>query len=92
MKFFRGSSAWWSRARMVRVIALDIKVSLRNPMAMLVHSITSVKTLYKFPLECILEPCWMPFVPTEQHKIAGCITTHVYHLQSHKKFEDHMIF
>ena len=29
-----GSSAWWMRARMVRVTALDIQVSLRNLMAM----------------------------------------------------------
>ena len=42
----RGSSAWWSRARMVRVTALDIQVSLRNLMAMLEDSMTSVKTLY----------------------------------------------
>ena len=38
-----GSSAWWSR---VRVTALDIQVSLRNPMAILEDSMTSVKTLY----------------------------------------------
>ena len=44
----RGSSTWWSRARMVRVTALDIQVSLRNPMAMLEDSMTSVKTLYAF--------------------------------------------
>ena len=42
----RGSSAWWSRARMVRLTALDIQVSLRNPTAMLEDSMTSVKTLY----------------------------------------------
>ena len=29
----RGLSAWWSHACMVRVTALDIQVSLRNPMA-----------------------------------------------------------
>ena len=28
----RGSSAWWLRARMVHVTALDIQVSLRNPL------------------------------------------------------------
>ena len=27
----RGSSAWWSHTRMVRMTALDIQVSLRNP-------------------------------------------------------------
>ena len=32
--------------RMVRVTALDIQVSLRNPTAMLEDSMTSVKTLY----------------------------------------------
>ena len=31
---------------MVRVTALDIQVSLRNPTAMLEDSMTSVKTLY----------------------------------------------
>ena len=42
----RGSSAWWSRGRMVRVTALDIQVSLRIPTtAMLKDSMTSVKTL-----------------------------------------------
>ena len=39
----RGSSAWWSRARMVCVTALDIQVSLCNPTAMLEDSMTSVK-------------------------------------------------
>ena len=43
----RGSSAWRSHACMVRVTALDIQVSLRNPTAMLEDSMTSVKTLYK---------------------------------------------
>ena len=42
----RSSSAWWSRMRMVHVTALDIQVSLRNLMAMLEDSMTSVKTLY----------------------------------------------
>ena len=42
----RGSSAWWLRMRMVRVTALDIQVSLRNPMAMLDDSMASVKMLY----------------------------------------------
>ena len=42
----RGSSAWWSRTGMVRVTALDIQVSLRNPTAMLEGSMTSVNTLY----------------------------------------------
>ena len=42
----RGSSAWWSRARMVRVTALDIQVSLHNPTAILEDSMTSLKTLY----------------------------------------------
>ena len=32
---------------MVRVTALDIQVSLRNPTAMLEDSMTSVKTLYR---------------------------------------------
>ena len=41
----RGSSAWWSRTRMVRVTALDIQVSLRNPTAMLEDSTTSLRTL-----------------------------------------------
>ena len=41
-----GSSAWWSRARMMRVTALDIQVSLHNPTAMLEDSMTSVKMLY----------------------------------------------
>ena len=41
-----GSSPWWSRACMVRVTALDIQVSLRNPMVILEDSMTSVKTLY----------------------------------------------
>ena len=36
----RCSSAWWSRARMVRVTALDIQVNLREPTAMLEHSMT----------------------------------------------------
>ena len=40
------SSAWWSHACMVRVAALDIQVSLRNPMASLEDSVTSVKMLY----------------------------------------------
>ena len=40
-----GSSAWRLHARIVRVTALDIQVSLRNPMAMLEDSMTSVKTL-----------------------------------------------
>ena len=44
----RGSSAWWSRARMVRVAALGIQVSLRYPTAMLEDSMTSVKKLYSF--------------------------------------------
>ena len=44
----RGSSAWWSRERMVHVSALDIQVSLRNLTAMLEDSMTSVKTLYMF--------------------------------------------
>ena len=39
----RGSSAWWSRTRKVRVTALDIQVSLRNPTAMLEDNMTSVK-------------------------------------------------
>ena len=43
----RGSSAWWSGTRMVRVTALDIQVNLRNLMAMLEDSMTSVKTLYR---------------------------------------------
>ena len=42
----RGSSIWWSRARMVRVTALDIQVSLRNPTTMLEDSMMSVKMLY----------------------------------------------
>ena len=42
----RGSSAWWSRTCMVRMTALDIQVSLRNPMAMLDDSMTLVKMLY----------------------------------------------
>ena len=41
----RGSSPW-SPARMVRVTAMDIQVSLRDPMAMLEDSMTSVKMLY----------------------------------------------
>ena len=41
-----GSSAWWSRARMVHVTALDIPLSLHNQTAMLEDSMTSVKTLY----------------------------------------------
>ena len=39
-----GSSAWWSRVRMVLVTALDFQVSLRNPTVMLEDSL-SVKTL-----------------------------------------------
>ena len=42
-----GSSAWWSRARMVCVTALGILVSQRNLTAMLEDSVTSVKTLYR---------------------------------------------
>ena len=42
----RGSSAWWLLARIVRVTALDIQVSLRNPTALLEDSMTSVKTLF----------------------------------------------
>ena len=42
----RGSSAWWSRTHMLRVTALDIQVSLRNPTAILEDSMTSVKMLY----------------------------------------------
>ena len=42
----RGSSAWWLCARMVRVTALDIHVSLRNLPPMLENSMTSVKMLY----------------------------------------------
>ena len=34
-------------AYMVRLTALDIQVSLRNPTAILEYSMTSVKTLYK---------------------------------------------
>ena len=41
-----GSNAWWSCARMVRMTALDIQVSLRNDTAMLEDSMMSVKTLY----------------------------------------------
>ena len=37
----RGSSAWWSRARMVCMTALDIQVSLRNLTAMLEDSVMS---------------------------------------------------
>ena len=50
----RGSSTWWSHTRMVGVTALDIQVSLRNPMAIL-DSMTSVKTLYTcaaYPFIC----------------------------------------
>ena len=39
----RGSSAWWSHACMVHVTALDIQVSLHNPMAMLEDSINVSK-------------------------------------------------
>ena len=42
----RGSNAWWPRARMVHMTALDIQVSLHNPMAVLEDSMTSVNTLY----------------------------------------------
>ena len=42
----RGSSVWWSHARMVCATALDIQVSLRNLMAMLEDSMTSLKMLY----------------------------------------------
>ena len=41
-----GSSAWYLRARMVGVTALDIQVSLRNSMAMFEDSMTSVKMIY----------------------------------------------
>ena len=41
-----GSSSWWSRVRMVHVTALDIQVSLCNPMTMLEDSMTSVKMLF----------------------------------------------
>ena len=44
---FMVQGAWWLRARMVHVTALDIQVSLRNPMAMLEDSITSLKILYR---------------------------------------------
>ena len=38
----RGSSAWWSRTRMVRVTtALDIQVSLRNQMANFISGLSS---------------------------------------------------
>ena len=47
----RGWSAW-ARTRIVRVTALDIQISLRNPTAMLEDSMTSVKTLY-IHLACI---------------------------------------
>ena len=36
--FIRGSSARWSLVHMVRVTALDIQVTLRNPTAMLEDS------------------------------------------------------
>ena len=43
----RGSSAWWSRARMVHVAALDIQVSLCNPTALLEGSMSvSENALY----------------------------------------------
>ena len=51
----RGSSARGSHARMVCVTALDIQVSLRNPMAMLEESMTSVKTLYSYGMAGIDE-------------------------------------
>ena len=42
-----GSSAWWSRAWIVCVTALDIQVSMCNPIAMLEDSMTSVKMHYR---------------------------------------------
>ena len=46
----RGLSAWWSCVRMVRVTALYIQVSLRNAMAMLEDTMTSVKMPYIFDI------------------------------------------
>ena len=57
----RGSSAWWLRACMVRVTALDIQVSLRNLMAILEDSMTSVKTLYS-PWLCFSLSIWLIFL------------------------------
>ena len=55
----RGSSAWCSRERMVRVVtALDIQVSLRYPTAMLEDSMVSVKTLHTW---------WGEFINREMH-------------------------
>ena len=42
----RGSSVSWLRARMVRMTALDIQVSLGNPMAFVLPTWLLVKTLY----------------------------------------------
>ena len=50
-----GSSAWWSRARMVHVTALDIQISLRNLTAILEDSMMSVKTPY---IESLLNKHW----------------------------------
>ena len=44
--FIHGSSAWCLHVLMVRVTALDIQVSLRNPTAMLEDSMMSAKTVY----------------------------------------------
>ena len=46
------ASTWWSHARMVRVTALDIQVSLCNPTAMLEDSMTSVETFYSNAQVC----------------------------------------
>ena len=58
-----GSSAWWSRARMVRMTALDNQISLRNPTAMLEDSMTSVKTLYM--LEILMKIFGINFMQIE---------------------------
>ena len=41
----RGSSEWWSLVHMVRMTALDIQVSLRNPMAFVLQHGCSIMTM-----------------------------------------------
>ena len=69
-----GSSAWWSHVCMVHVTALDIQVSLRNPMAML-EDCMSVNTLFNKDTNIIL-------LSKNKKKICSHIVQFLFELQS----------
>ena len=68
-----GSSAWWSRMRMVHMTAVDIQVSLRNPTAMLEDSMMSVKTLY-----ALMSMGLLPYYHYEDHHMNMWQLLHIY--------------